>query len=217
MLYCPKREEINPRDLGLGKSQGEVRGSNVFFYKSNIKYLAKSGGNIWNIWSIWYEPWLKYGSQAEVETEEEIVIVEMDLGEEEAQWEWAWDLRVGPQWDLKVGPQWKVGWRVGSRVWAQWEKMIWKLLLLNKFAVEKKRQGLAILKGMILLMHLHEEAYYWYKLGGKYIQPSISDPPTRERYLRQNVGGDNGNRISRSDQTLIEPNLLNEQMEHWRL
>ena len=42
MLYCPKREEINPRDLGLGKSQGEVRGSNVF-YKSNIKYLAKSG------------------------------------------------------------------------------------------------------------------------------------------------------------------------------
>ena len=111
----------------------------------------------------------------------------------------------------------KVGWRVRSRVWAQWEKMIWKLLLLNKFAVEKKRQGFAILKGMILLMHLHEEAYYWYKLGGKYIQPSISDPPTRERYLRQNVGGDNGNRISRSDQTLIEPNLLNEQMEHWRL
>ena len=47
MLYCPKREEINPRDLGLGKSQGEVRGSNVFlFNKSNIKYLAKSGGNI---------------------------------------------------------------------------------------------------------------------------------------------------------------------------
>ena len=46
MLYCPKREEINPRDLGLGKSQGEVRGLNVFFYKSNIKYLAKSGGNI---------------------------------------------------------------------------------------------------------------------------------------------------------------------------
>jgi len=24
MLYCPKREEINPRDLGLGKTQGEV-------------------------------------------------------------------------------------------------------------------------------------------------------------------------------------------------
>ena len=43
MLYCPKREEINPRDLGLGKSQGEVRGLNIFFYESNIKYLAKSG------------------------------------------------------------------------------------------------------------------------------------------------------------------------------
>ena len=25
MLYCPRREEINPRDLGLGKTQGEVR------------------------------------------------------------------------------------------------------------------------------------------------------------------------------------------------
>ena len=33
MLYCPKREEINPRDLGLGKTQGEVE----FFILKQIK------------------------------------------------------------------------------------------------------------------------------------------------------------------------------------
>ena len=51
MLYCPKREEINPRDLGLGKSQGEVRGSNVFFI-NQISNIWQSQGEIFGIFEV---------------------------------------------------------------------------------------------------------------------------------------------------------------------
>ena len=52
MLYCPKREEINPRDLGLGKVRGRCVDQMSFFYKSNIKYLAKSG-EIFGIFEVY--------------------------------------------------------------------------------------------------------------------------------------------------------------------
>ena len=61
MLYCPKREEINPRDLGLGKTQGEVK-----FYI--LKQKIKTSSTL-----------TKFLSKVEAETEEE-----MEVGEEDA-------------------------------------------------------------------------------------------------------------------------------------
>ena len=63
MLYCPKREEINPRDLGLGKTQGEVK-----FYI--LKQKIKTSSTL-----------TKFLSKVEAETEEE-----MEVGEEDAVW-----------------------------------------------------------------------------------------------------------------------------------
>ena len=63
MLYCPKREEINPRDLGLGKTQGEVK-----FYI--LKQKIKTSSTL-----------TKFLSKVEAETEEE-----MEVGEEDVVW-----------------------------------------------------------------------------------------------------------------------------------
>ena len=60
MLYCPKREEINPRDLGLGKTQGEVK----FYILKQIKTSSIL---------------TKFPSKVEAETEEEMEVGEEDV------------------------------------------------------------------------------------------------------------------------------------------